>query len=197
MPVGVGELIAVGREPACSDWDNTRTHSSLSFVSGTILSRETTQNSFPVLCIFRIPGRMTYLTKWIVTFPDLNTHRLFVLGQVIFSFLSWIGGPCYMGFLKGLPVMNTKNLHIRGPWRFTFHQNILLQKTCLPTFPHHPSKNISSVKSWSFFCYEVNQDVECQLGLLPLETTAGRAGNAALLRVCSRWKDCYFQVGTM
>ena len=56
------------------------------------------------------------LIKWVVTYPDPNTQMLFVLGQVICSFLTWTWGPSYKNFFKGSPVMSTKSLHICGQW---------------------------------------------------------------------------------
>ena len=60
-----------------------------------------------------------------------------------------------------------------------------VQKTPLPTFPHHCLKNLS-VKYDSFLCYEVNHNVEGQLIFFPSEATVGRAGNAVLPGICSR-----------
>ena len=56
------------------------------------------------------------LIKQVVTYPDPNTQMLCVLGQVIYSFLTWTRGPSYMNFLKGSPVLSTKSLHICGQW---------------------------------------------------------------------------------
>ena len=70
----------------------------------------------PSSLLFRITGRITYLIKWIVTYPDPNTQMFRVLEQVTWSFLTWTWEPGYKCFLKGLPVMSIKSLHICGQW---------------------------------------------------------------------------------
>ena len=52
----------------------------------------------------------------VLSWPNPATHMLCVLGQVICNFLTWIGGPGYMSFLKDLPVMSVKSLHSHGQW---------------------------------------------------------------------------------
>ena len=63
-PLGIGELVAVGRDPHVGVRDKTQTHSFLSLVSGLrfidqglYYVEQNSQNSLPVLCIIRIPGR--------------------------------------------------------------------------------------------------------------------------------------------
>ena len=74
-----------------------------------------------------------------------------------------------------------------------FHHNVLVQKNCLHMFPHQPSKKIC-LSNNDHFSDEINQNIEWQLGFLPSKTTVGTAGNAVLPGVCSRRKDCPFQL---
>ena len=113
--VDAGKLLLAETSHVWS-WGQHQTHSSLSFVSGMRVRAvglyyvgQSTQNPFPVICIFRIPGRIMYLS-W-----SYHWH-VFCPRQVICTFLSWTGGPGYMSFLKELPVMSVKSLHICGQW---------------------------------------------------------------------------------
>ena len=70
--------------------DKFQTHSSLSFMSamrvmalGLYYSRVLI-NTFPILCIFRIPGRIRYLIKWVVTCP-LYSALLLLLQRTLAS----------------------------------------------------------------------------------------------------------------
>ena len=99
---------------------NTQTHTSLSFVSGMRVRTlrlyfvgQSTQNPLPVLCIFRIPGRIMYLIKCTVTCPDPTTDMFSVLGSHLhFPLLK--RGTRLHEFLKRLPVSEYTELDIHG-----------------------------------------------------------------------------------
>ena len=64
-PVGIGELVAVGRDTHVRVRDKTQTDSFLSLVSGLRFRdrglyyvEQNSHNSLPVFCIVRIPGRI-------------------------------------------------------------------------------------------------------------------------------------------
>ena len=73
---------------------------------------QSTQTPFPVLCIIRIPGRIRYLIKWIVTeqclvlILPLTCCVLWGKSSIITS--SEQGDQVMWVFLKGLPVMSIK-----------------------------------------------------------------------------------------
>ena len=53
-----------------------------------------------------------YQMSWdrAISCPNPATHMLRVLGQVIYSFLIWIAGTCYMDSLNILPDINIKSV---------------------------------------------------------------------------------------
>ena len=116
------------------------------------------------------------LIKWVVTYPGPNTQMLCVLGQVICSFLTWTWGPSYMSFLERITVHEHKEFTHLWSMVSIFHQNVLLQKTCIPIFLH-PSKKNLYVKSWSFLLWISSEHWHWQMSFCPAEASAGRAGN--------------------
>ena len=98
------------------------------------------------------------LIKWVVTYPGPNTQMLCVLGQVICSFLTWTWGPSYMSFLERITVHEHKEFTHLWSMVSIFHQNVLLQKTCIPIFLH-PSKK-TYMSNHDHFCYEFHQNTD-------------------------------------
>ena len=97
--MGVGELVVVGRDLTYLE-SGKKPRLTLSTICLWVRVRAlelyymgpSTQNPIPVLCIFRISGRIRYLIKWgcdsMASCPDPTTHMLCVLGQVICTFLT-------------------------------------------------------------------------------------------------------------
>ena len=131
--------------------DNTQTHSSLSFVSGMRVRTlrlyyvgQSTQNPLPVLCIFRIPGRIMYLIKCTVTCPDPTTDMFSVLGKSSALSSPEQGDQVTWVFWKD-------NQWVYRAWHSwsmmsSFPHNVLVQKNYLHIFPHQPFKKNLSVK---------------------------------------------------
>ena len=96
-PVGVGELVAFGRDPACllSGTKPRLTvffHLCLEWDSGAVYVEQNTQNPSAVLCTFRIPDRIWDLIKWVVTecVLSLSYHLHAVYpGIVPFATFTW------------------------------------------------------------------------------------------------------------
>ena len=90
---------------------------------GTILSLAEHLEPLSTSQHFRIPAESgTWLNglSQIMSCPHPTTYMLCVIWQfpsaVFFFFLVRAGEPYYLSFLKGLPVISTKNLHICGQY---------------------------------------------------------------------------------
>ena len=101
------------RPPMSGVREKTQTHSSLSFGSevrfgdrGLLCQEQCTQKPLPVLCIFRIPGRIRQFIKWAMTGYCL-VLMLPPTFYVSWGKLSAVSSPewwgtDYMSFLKGI-----------------------------------------------------------------------------------------------
>lgn len=129
--------------------DKSQTHSFLPFVSGVRLRdrgpyyfEQSTQNPSPLLNIFRIPGRIRYLIKRIVTDRVLASsyylHAMCPLASSICSFFGESRGTILLEFFERITSHEYKEFTCLWSILSIFHQKLLVWKTWWPT----------SISSW-------------------------------------------------
>ena len=156
-----------------------------------------TQKPSVVFCIFRIPGRIRDLIKWVVT--DCVLSSSYHLHAV------------YPGIFPSTPFSWEQGHHVsRDFWKDyqSWGQRIYTFEISGVYFPptHFSLKDLltylhfsmtfqkkKSVKYLSFLCDEINQRDEWQLRVFSSEVTAGKARNEVLCWVCSWGQDCISQ----
>ena len=147
----IGELVAIGRDLTYFESvKKTRTHSCLPIVSGVRVRAlelyyvgPSTQNPIPLLCIFRISGRIRYLIKWVVTGWRLvlihHPHAVCPGARHLhFPYLST--ETSLYELFERITRHYYKILHIFCQ-RCPFCNKLFRRKTPLSTFPRYPSKN--------------------------------------------------------
>ena len=117
--------------------DKSQTYSFLPFVSGVRLRdrgpyyvEQSTQNPSPLLNIFRIPGRIRYLIKWIVTDHVLASsyylHAVCPLASSICSFFGESRGTILLEFFERITSHEYKEFTCLWSILSILHQKLLV-----------------------------------------------------------------------
>ena len=129
--------------------DKSQTHFFLTFVSGVRLRdrgpyyvEQSTQNPSPLLNIFRIPGRIRYLIKRIVTDHVLSScyylHAVCPLASSMWGFFGESRGTILLEVFERITSHEYKEFTRLWSILSIFHQKLLVWKTWWPT----------SISSW-------------------------------------------------
>ena len=138
----MGELFAVGRDPACLVWGTDLLFSSICIwgeVQGqrVILCWTGLSEALVVLYIFRIPFRIRDLIKWVVTDCVLSSsyHRHAVYpGTFPSTAFSWDRGTMFLEIFERITSHEDKEFTPLWPVVSIFPQSIFIWKTCQPTY---------------------------------------------------------------
>ena len=137
------------------------------------------------MCIFIVPGQIRKCVKWDVTGKYLVLtpyHHALCPGASHLQFPHLNMGTQLQEFFQRITSHEYKKFAHLWSMVSIFHQNVLLQKTCIPTFLH-PSKK-ACLSNHDHFCYEIHQNTEWQMSFCPAEASAGRAGNFLYTSPC-------------